>query len=105
MVYRLDGKRQVRTVRLNRGGDGRKKVPFDGRKVAAVSVSLINASTRYACNKRTYLACAGKPVDATIQLKPGANTIELEAVNEGAQAGLEREVPLAHREPGDQRKI
>ena len=63
VVYRLDGKRQVRTVRLNRGGDGRKKVPFDGRKVAAVSVSLINASTRYACNKRTYLACAGKPVD------------------------------------------
>jgi hypothetical protein len=32
---------------------------------------------------------AGEPVDATLKLEPGANTIELEAVNEGAGDGLE----------------
>jgi hypothetical protein len=38
-------------------------VKFDKRKVGAVSVTLVNASTRYRCNKRTVLACAGKPLD------------------------------------------
>ncbi|MCF6379964.1 DUF6055 domain-containing protein [Nocardioides KLBMP 9356] len=63
VVHRLDGKRQVRLVRLNRAGDGRTRVSFDGRKVGAVSVTLVNGSTRYNCNKKTVLACQGKPLD------------------------------------------
>jgi hypothetical protein len=63
VVHLLNGKRQVKLVRLNGGGDGGKTVKFDKRKVGAVSVTLVNASTRYRCNKRTVLACAGKPLD------------------------------------------
>ena len=63
MVYLLNGKRQVKTVRLNRGGDGRKSVSFDNRKVGAVSVTLVNGSTRYNCGRKTVLACQGKPLD------------------------------------------
>ncbi|WP_210650577.1 MXAN_6640 family putative metalloprotease [Nocardioides sp. SYSU D00065] len=58
-----DGTRQVKMVRLNRGGDGRTKIAFDNTKVAAVSVTLVNASTRYRCGQRTVLACAGLPLD------------------------------------------
>lgn len=63
VVHQLDGKRKVKMVRLNRGGDGRIKVPFDNRKVGAVSVTLVNGSTRYRCGRDTLLACAGKPLD------------------------------------------
>ncbi|RYC14794.1 MXAN_6640 family putative metalloprotease [Nocardioides zhouii] len=63
VVHLLDGKRQVKMVRLNRGGDGRIKVSFDNRKVGAVSVTLVNGSTRYTCGKRTVLACQGRPLD------------------------------------------
>ncbi len=63
VVHRTNGKRQVKRVRLNRGGDGRTRVSFDKRKVAAVSVTLVNASTRYRCGKRTVLACRGLALD------------------------------------------
>ena len=63
VVYLANGKRQVKTVRLNRGGDGRKSVAFDNRKVSAVSVTLVNGSTRYDCGRKTVLACQGKPLD------------------------------------------
>ena len=63
VVHLANGKRQVKLVRLNRGGDGRIKVSFDNRKVGAVSVTLVNGSTRFQCNKRTALACGGRPLD------------------------------------------
>ena len=97
MVYRLNGKRQVRTVRLNRGGDGRKKVPFDGRKVAAVSVTLVNASTRYACNKRTYLACAGKPVDDKLRFSVTGRATKSEC-EQGVERGDALRDQLRHRD-------
>ena len=59
----LNGKLQTKSVRLNRNGDGRIKVAFNRTRVGAVTVTLVNASTRYACNRRTLLACAGKPLD------------------------------------------
>ena len=62
-VYLANGKRQVKRVKLNRGGDGRIKVAFDNRKVTAVAVTLVNGSTRYQCNKRTLVACGGRPLD------------------------------------------
>ena len=63
VVYLRNGKRQVRFVRLNGAGDGRTPVSFDGRKVGAVSVTLVNGSTRYDCGRKTVLACQGKPLD------------------------------------------
>ena len=63
VVYLTSGKRQTKLVKLNRGGDGRKTVSFDNRKVGAVSVTLVNASTRYRCGSKTLLACGGKPLD------------------------------------------
>ncbi|MCY7401543.1 MAG: DUF6055 domain-containing protein [Nocardioides sp.] len=59
----LNGKVQTKLVKLNRNGDGRIKVSFDSGRVGAVTVTLVNASTRYACNRRTLLACGGKPLD------------------------------------------
>lgn len=63
VTYLANGKRQVKLVRLNRGGDGHTRVAFSNRTVAAVSVTLVNASTRYRCNRRTLLACGGRPLD------------------------------------------
>lgn len=62
-IFFANGKRQVKRVKLNRGGDGRIKVKFDNRKVTAVAVTLVNGSTRYQCGKRTAVACGGKPLD------------------------------------------
>ncbi len=59
----LNGKLQTKSVKLNSSGDGHIKVSFNRKRVGAVTVSLVNASTRYTCNKRTLLACAGKPLD------------------------------------------
>jgi hypothetical protein len=67
VVHQLDGTRKVKTVHLNHGGDGRIKVPFDNRTVAAVSVTLVNGSTRYDCGRRTLLACAGEPLDEKLR--------------------------------------
>ena len=63
VVHLLNGKRQVKTVKLNRRGDGRKKVKFSNKKVGAITVTLVNASTRYQCNRGTLLACGGRPLD------------------------------------------
>ena len=63
VVHLVNGKRQFRLMRLNRAGDGRKRVSFDRRKVSAVSVTLVNGSTRYNCNRKTILACGGRPMD------------------------------------------
>jgi hypothetical protein len=62
-VYHANGKRQVKRVRLNRGGDGRIKVRFDNRRISAVAVTLVNGSTRYQCGKSTAVACSGRPLD------------------------------------------
>lgn len=63
VVHLANGKREVKRVRLNRGGDGRIRVSFDNRKVSAVTVTLVNGSTRYRCGKGTVLACKGVPLD------------------------------------------
>lgn len=63
VVHLKNGKRQVKLVKLNRNGDGHLKVTFNSKRVAIVSVTLVNASTRYKCNKGTTLACRGKSLD------------------------------------------
>ncbi len=62
-IQYLNGKVKTKMVRLRRNGGGSLKVPFSGRSISAVSVTLVNGSTRYRCNRRTVLACNGVPLD------------------------------------------
>jgi hypothetical protein len=50
-------------VKLNGKGNGQVIVPFSRKKVKAVYVSLVNASTRFKCLKRTQFSCSGQPID------------------------------------------
>jgi hypothetical protein len=50
-------------VKLDGQGDGQVIVPFSRRKVKAVYVSLVDASTRFKCGKRTQFSCSGLPID------------------------------------------
>ena len=52
-------------VRLGKHGDGSVRVPFGRKKVAAVDVSMVNASGRMTnCWKRdTPFSCSGRPLD------------------------------------------
>ncbi|PKH39057.1 hypothetical protein CXG46_15150 [Nocardioides alpinus] len=63
VVHMGDGSRQTKRVKLNKRGDGRIKVSFDNRSVSAVSVTLVNGSTRYKCGGSSAVACGGRPLD------------------------------------------
>jgi hypothetical protein len=63
VVRRADGTIRRRTVTLSPGGRARLEVPFSSVTVRAVSVTLANASTRYACDAASGFACAGRPLD------------------------------------------
>ncbi len=54
---------EKRFVKLNGKGNGEVIVPFSRKKVKSVFVSLVNASTRFKCNKQTAFSCAGQPID------------------------------------------
>jgi len=59
------GKIDHRSVRLGKHGDGSVRVSFGRKKVAAVDVSMVNASGRMSkCWKRdTPFSCSGRPLD------------------------------------------
>jgi hypothetical protein len=63
VVTRRDGSVVRRPVTLSETGDGRTVVPFDPDRVASVSVTLANASTRYRCRQGTDFACQGTSRD------------------------------------------
>jgi hypothetical protein len=50
-------------VKLNAKGNGQVVVPFGRKKVKAVYVSLVNASTRFKCGKKYQFSCQGLPID------------------------------------------
>jgi hypothetical protein len=50
-------------VKLNAKGNGQVVVPFSRRRVKAVYVSLVNASTRFRCGKKYAYSCSGLPID------------------------------------------
>ena len=54
---------EKRFVKLNGKGNGLVIVPFSRRRVKAVYVSLVNASTRFRCFKQTRYSCSGLPID------------------------------------------
>ena len=58
-VLRPDGSTAARVVKLNRRGRGSTVVPFSSRRVKDVSVTPVNASTRYRCRRGTNYACEG----------------------------------------------
>jgi hypothetical protein len=64
-IYGTGGTLTFDTVKVNRHGVGKAKVLFDGT-VAAVEVTLVNASTRYReCyqHPKSPYSCQGVPVD------------------------------------------
>lgn len=63
VVQKTNGSVTTKTIKINRRGAGSKALKFDSRKVGAVTLVVINASTRMRCNKRTSLACNGLPMD------------------------------------------
>ena len=63
VVHQLDGTVRTVRVRLDRRGNGVATVPFSAATVAAVTVSVANVSTRYRCDRKTSLACAGESRD------------------------------------------
>jgi hypothetical protein len=56
---------EKRYVPLNGKGNGQVIVPFSRKKVKAVYVTLVNASTRFKCNRKppSNFSCNGQPID------------------------------------------
>jgi hypothetical protein len=56
---------EKRYVHLNGKGNGQVIVPFSRKKVKAVYVTLVNASTRFKCNRKppSNFSCNGQPID------------------------------------------
>lgn len=67
-VQKKKGKIDRRTISLSKKGKGKAKVGFSSRKVISVTVTLVNASTRFRCYKAAASAdpsysCQGIPRD------------------------------------------
>jgi hypothetical protein len=63
-----NGKLVRKNIRLNRNGKGQTKVTFSSRRIRSVTVTAVNASTRFACNRPDAPAdprysCQGIPRD------------------------------------------
>ena len=63
ILHKIDGTVGTRRVTFDRRGRAHALVPFSSAKVAAVTVSFANVSTRFRCGKRTNFACRGKARD------------------------------------------
>ena len=63
VVRRRGGGVDTMLVRLDRRGRAVVRAPFSARRVKAVTVTVVNASTRFDCRQRTQFACAGSARD------------------------------------------
>ncbi|WKN47391.1 MXAN_6640 family putative metalloprotease [Nocardioides sp. Arc9.136] len=63
LVRNKKGAWSRKTIALSAKGHGKKVLSFNGAKVAGVTITLANASTRYRCSRGTNLSCRGKAVD------------------------------------------
>jgi hypothetical protein len=63
LVAKQNGRVKRLLVKLGDNGNGTIQVPFDFATVASVYVSLVNASTRFSCNRRYVFSCNGLPID------------------------------------------
>ena len=76
-VHRPDGSVESTVVTLDRTGNGVLSVPFAHESVDAVSVTLVNASSRMRCRTRTSLACAGRAVDDNLPFSVSAQAVSV----------------------------
>jgi hypothetical protein len=53
----------TKAISLNGKGKGSTKIPFNEKLVRSATIVLVNASTRFACWKRTSYSCQGQPRD------------------------------------------
>lgn len=63
VLHKTDGTVGTRKVKFNKRGRARALVPFSAAKVAAVTVSFANVSTRFRCGTGTDFACHGDARD------------------------------------------
>jgi hypothetical protein len=64
VVERTNGRTPVtKTVRLNRDGHGKTAFALSSRVVQRVTITVVNASTRFNCREHTSFSCHGKPKD------------------------------------------
>ncbi len=63
LIQKANGKVSTRRVRFDARGRAGSTVPFSSAKIAAVTVSFANVSTRFRCGRGTDFACGGRAVD------------------------------------------
>jgi hypothetical protein len=63
MVRLKNGKVERHAVALTRKGIGKTKVAFSGKRVSGVTITVVNASTRFSCRRGTSFSCRGVPKD------------------------------------------
>ncbi len=72
-VVGRDGRVRSRPIALDRHGVGRARLRFDADRVRKVTVTLVNASTRYRCGRGgTTYACQGVPRDQGLRFEVDA---------------------------------
>ncbi|QIK75863.1 MXAN_6640 family putative metalloprotease [Nocardioides piscis] len=59
VLHRVDGTVATRRLRFNKRGRAVQRAPFAASKVVAVTISIVNASTRFRCGRQTDFACRG----------------------------------------------
>jgi hypothetical protein len=62
-VYAKSGKLTKKFIRLSKSGAGSTRVKFAPRKIKRVTLTLVNASTRFGCWEGTNYSCQGFPLD------------------------------------------
>ncbi len=68
-IRKTSGHRGTKLVRLNARGNGFKQVPFSRAKVKWVEVTLVNASDRFRCFRRSQYSCEGESLDDFLRQK------------------------------------
>ncbi|GAA2154456.1 hypothetical protein GCM10009844_40320 [Nocardioides koreensis] len=63
VVTRAGGHQVEKTLRLSRSGVGRTTFGFSSGEVKRVTITAVNASTRFDCHQQTSLSCRGKAKD------------------------------------------
>jgi hypothetical protein len=63
VIHLVGGGATMQRIKLVRGAAVVTKIPFNRAGIARVDVILINASTRYTCNRGTSFSCGGTPTD------------------------------------------
>ena len=69
VIHKTNGKVSIRRVKFNQRGRAQRLAPFSATKIAAVTVSVANVSTRFRCGKDTDFTCHGTARDENKKFK------------------------------------